>query len=209
MKVFAEKQAEDFLKKYAPVAESIITKDMKKARKFAKGHPVVLKLISKQALHKTDIGGVKIIKDKEKFEKSFSDLIKLAKKKKIALDGILVQEFIEGQEVIIGLKKDHTFGHAVMLGMGGIFVEIIKDVSFRICPITEEDAEEMINELKFKKLLLGFRGSKPVNMKLLKKTLVNVSKIPLNHKSISELDINPFIINEKTGKVADARIVFE
>ncbi|MFC2143422.1 acetate--CoA ligase family protein [Candidatus Aenigmatarchaeota archaeon] len=211
MKVFAEREAEKFLKKYLPIANSIITKDIKKAENFAKKNKynVVLKLISKQALHKTDIGGVKIVKNKQEFERGFNEITKITKKKKISFEGILIQEFVKGQEIIIGLKKDKTFGHAIMLGTGGIFVEVIKDVSFRVCPIDMKDAEEMIDELKFKKLLLGFRGSKPVKMIALKKALVAVSKIPLKNKSISELDINPFMINEKVGKVADARIVFE
>jgi 3-hydroxypropionyl-CoA synthetase (ADP-forming) len=209
-KIYTENEAERFLKRYVKVADSVLTKDYKTAEKFSKkkGYPVVLKIISKQALHKTDIGGVKIVKSEEQLEKNFNALLKIAKTKKIKIDGILVQEFLHGCETIIGIKKDPVFGHVVMFGTGGVLTELFKDVSFRVCPITEKEADDMIYELKGKKLLNGFRGAKPVNIKLLKSVLVKVSKIPLKNKDIEEMDINPFIINEKTGKVADARIVF-
>jgi acyl-CoA synthetase (NDP forming) len=132
----------------------------------------------------------------------------LARRKRIKLDGILVQEKLHGQELIFGIKLDPVFGHALMLGIGGVFVEILKDVSFRICPITERDVNSMIEDLKSRKILSGVRGEKPINMKLLRQILVKLSKIPLKDKNIEELDINPFIIDNKKGKVADARIVF-
>lgn len=210
MKVYAEKEAEDFLRKYIKVADSVLTKDHKTAMKFSKkaGYPIVLKIISKQALHKSDIGGVKIVKDENEFSRNFEALLKIAKRKKIKIDGILVQEFIKGTETIIGIKKDPVFGHVIMFGTGGVLTELFKDVSFRICPITAKDAEDMIYELKGRKLLTGFRGAKSVDMNLLKKILMAVSKIPIKQKKIEEMDINPFIINDKTGKVADARIIF-
>ena len=107
---------------------------------------------------------------------------------------ILVQEFIKGIELIIGIKKDSSFGHALMFGVGGVMVELLKDVSFRICPITHKDAEEMINDLKAKDLLTGFRDSKPVNLNLLKKCLIKASEIPKKFPNIKELDINPLLM---------------
>lgn len=209
-KIYAEKEAEDFLKKYIKVADSFLTKDMKKAAVFAKkiGYPVVLKIISKQALHKSDIGGVLVAKNEDELKGAFDCLLKITKKKKIRIDGILVQEFVKGQETIIGIKKDPVFGHVIMFGAGGVLTELLKDVSFRVCPIDDKDAEDMINDLKAKKLLFGYRGSKPVNIVVLKKTLVAISRIALRRKDIEEMDINPFIINDNTGKVADARIIF-
>ena len=233
-KIFSESEAENFLRKYISVAKSKLCKNKKylqhfgnfrfpryvgvakqqptsrKIKRFSKevnlSNKVVMKIISKQALHKTEINGVKIVE--REFEKEFDFLVNLAKKKKIKLDGILLQEYLEGIELVIGIKKDETFGHVIMLGAGGILVELIKDVTFRVCPIDKKEAEKMINELKIKKLLYGFRGSS-VNLEHLKKTIVSVSKIPIKNPNIKELDINPFIINEKYGKVADARIVFE
>ena len=202
MKIFAEKEAEDFLKKYVPVTKSDIVKN-----KLWKP-PFVLKLISKKALHKSDVGGVKIIKSKEDGEKALIELNSIAKKKKLSPYSIIIQEYLEGTELIVGIKKDDVFGHAIMLGTGGTLVELIKDVSFRVCPITEKDAQDMIDELKLKQLLYGFRGSKKVNINSLKKILVKISLLPEKLK-ISEMDINPLIINEKEAKVADARIVFD
>src|SRR3989338_11705053 len=161
MKVLLGKKSEKFLSGI-PVAKSIVTKDSKKAEIFSKSYPVVLKIISSKASHKTDIGGVKIVNNKQELEKEFNLLIKLSKKKKLHLEGILVQEYIKGREVIIGIKNDPSFGHAIMFGIGGIMVEILKDVTFRICPIEESDAESMIQELKTKKILYGIRGEKTV-----------------------------------------------
>ena len=209
MKALTEPKAEQLLSKYLSVANSILTKKPEEAIKFAKTYPVMLKLISPQALHKTEVKGIRKVDNEEELVKEFNDLIATAKKRRLKLEGILVQEHVTGVETIIGLKNDPTFGHVILFGIGGVFVELLKDVSFRVCPITPQDAEEMINELKAKELLFGFRGEKPVNMKLLKNALVIASKIPEKHPDIEELDINPFIINDKTGKVTDARIILE
>lgn len=211
MKALTEPKAEQLLSKYLPIAKSILTKKTEEAQQFAKKakYPVMLKLISPQALHKTEVKGIKKADTEEELKAKFNELTSTAKKKKLKLEGILVQEYVEGVETIIGLKNDPTFGHVVVFGVGGVFVELLKDVSFRVCPITEKDAESMIEELKAKKLLFGFRGSKPVNLNALKNAIVAVSKIPQKQPKIQELDINPFMINDKHGKVADARIIFD
>ena len=211
MKALTEPKAEQLLSQYLPIANSTLTKKIEEATAFAKKtkYPVMLKLISPQALHKTEVKGIRKADNEEELVKEFNDLIATAKKRRLKLEGILVQEHVKGVETIIGLKNDPTFGHVILFGIGGVFVEILKDVSFRVCPITTQDAEEMINELKAKELLFGFRGEKPVNMKLLKNALVTASKIPQKHPQIEELDINPFIINDKIGKVTDARIILK
>ena len=205
MKVFLGKKAEKFITGI-PVAKSILTKNIKKASNFSKKYPIVLKIISPKAVHKTDVNAVRIVHKKEDFEREFKDLIIMAKKKRIPLNGILVQEYIKGREVIIGIKNDPSFGHAIMFGLGGTMVEVLKDVTFRICPIEESDAENMIQELKTKQILYGVRGEKAVNINLLKRILVQVSLIPKKHKNIEELDINPLIINEKEAKAVDVRV---
>ncbi len=207
--IYTEDRAEKFLSKYVPVAKSALAKTEKEALLLSKKikFPLVMKLISPKALHKTEVGGVRVVKDAEELKASFLEFKKTAKRKKIPISGILLQEFVKGEEVIIGINKDPTFGHVIAFGIGGKYVEIIKDITFRSCPITPKDAQSMIDDLRYKKLLMGVRGSKPVNLVLLKKTLVAVSKIPSRNKGIEELDINPFIINDKTGKVADARII--
>ena len=208
--VILGKTAESVLKGF-PLAKNELTKDINSAVRASKEikFPLVLKIYSKQIVHKSDIGGVKVIKDIEELKKEYIHLVNIAKKRKFKLSGILLQEFVQGKELIIGIKKDATFNHVIMFGIGGIYTEILKDVSFRICPITEHDAEAMINELKTKQLLLGARGEKPVDLKLLKSILVKVSKLPDKYKAISELDINPFIINDRIGKIVDIRIVME
>ncbi|MDI6721573.1 MAG: acetate--CoA ligase family protein [Candidatus Aenigmarchaeota archaeon] len=208
MNVWTEKRAEDFLSKRIPVAKSILARSILQAEKFAKKYPVVLKIVSKQAIHKSDIGGVKIARNEIELKKYFAELIKISKKKRIRAD-ILVQEFVDGKELVVGINKDPVFGHVIMFGIGGKYVEVIRDVSFRICPITQKDAESMIQELKYKQLLYGARNEKPVNINDIKKIAVKVSKIPQRYRKLKELDINPLIANEKKAVVADARMVWE
>lgn len=208
MKIFLGKEAEKFLAGL-PLAKSALCKDSSEvvgcAKKFH--FPVVLKIISKDVVHKTELDGVKITKNYGELRTHYTELMRLARDKKLKLDGILAQEYVKGTEIIAGIKHDATFGHIIMFGIGGTLVELLKDVSFRVCPIDERDAESMISDLKLSKLLQGFRGANPVNSALLKTILVKVSKIPLKYKKIEELDINPLIINDKTAKIVDARVV--
>jgi biotin carboxylase len=209
--VYTEVKAEEFLKAYVPIAKHFLVKNFEQATIAAKklGFPLVLKIISQDAIHKSEIKGVRIVKNRQDLSKEFEKLVAIAKEKKLKLEGILVQEYVEGEYVIIGLKKDATFGHVIAFGIGGIYTELLKDVSFRVCPINSKDAEEMFDELKLRKLLEGFRNTKAINKEFLKKTLIKVSQIPLKHPEIQEMDINPFVINEKDGKVVDARILVE
>lgn len=210
MKIFIGKEANDFLKKYnLNVAFYEIAKDFDEAEKKlgAFSFPMVLKLISKDALHKTEFGGVKVVWAKESFEKTFEALLETAKKNKIKVDDILLQEFVEGLELIVGLKKDPTFGHVIMLGLGGIYVEAIRDVTFRVCPINDADASEMIHDLRGKGLILSER--RKLDVERLKKVLVRLSKLPQKKKDIVELDINPLILNGEEARTVDVRIVFD
>lgn len=201
--IYTADMAEKLLKGL-PVVKAKLTKRVEDALRFSLKFPVVLKLVSVHALHKSEVEGVKVVKDKEELIAEYAKLEKL--NSKLRGKGILVQEFVKGKEVIIGIKEDETFGKVIMLGLGGVFVELLKDVVFRACPITKEDAAQMISELKGKDILLGFRGEKGVDLNVLKKVLVMISELALKHK-IQELDINPFIINDKEGKVADFRAV--
>ena len=203
--VLTEFEAEKILKNYLPIAKNQLVHSVKEIKLKI---PLVLKIMSKQVIHKSDINGVKIVKEKTELEQAFNELIKITKNKKLKLQGILVQEYLEGLQLIIGIKKDSVFNHVILLGAGGIYTEIFKDISIRVCPITEKDAESMIENIRYKEALQGKRGKK-ANISLLRKILVKTSKIPLTHKRLLELDINPLIINEKTAKVADARMVFE
>ncbi|MDD5331443.1 MAG: acetate--CoA ligase family protein [Candidatus Nanoarchaeia archaeon] len=203
MKVLMEKEAEEFLEKNnLPIARRRIVNTKEEALEYIKKikFPVVLKVTNQ--LHKTEVKGVRVNVNSYNFNNEFDELKKISKK-------ILVQEYIPGKQLIIGIIKDPTFNHVIMFGFGGIFVEIFKDISFRICPITKKDAKEMIKEIKTYKILQGVRGEKPINFDQLENTLVKVSEIAMKNKNIKELDINPLIANEKEVKIVDARIIFE
>ena len=196
-------KSQKLMSKYVDIPEFQVINSLKELKIKA---PLVMKIVSPDVIHKTDVGAVLIIHRSEEIESSFNNLILTAKKNKLKLKGILVQKFIEGQQLIIGLKKDAVFNHVILFGLGGIFTELLDDISIRKCPINLNEASDMIHELKSKKLFEGFRNIK-LNTDLLKQALVNVSKIPHKHKNIQELDINPYILNAKEGKAVDVRIV--
>jgi acyl-CoA synthetase (NDP forming) len=184
------------------------------------GFPVVLKILSKDILHKSDAGGVKInLKTEEEVRKAFTEIMDNAKKygeeKGIDVDlsrGVFVSDFADmGTEMIVGVTKDPQFGHALMAGLGGIFVEVLKDVSFRLIPFTEVDAREMLKELKAYKILEGIRGEAPRDVDALVKIMLAVSKMIEENPEIIELDCNPTFVYQ-TGKgalVVDARILID
>ena len=205
VEVYTEYESENYLKKYVPVAESHIAKNIEDIKFKA---PIVLKILSDDLLHKTEVGGVKVVKENGNIRAEYNSLIEIAKKNRLKLEGILVQKYYSGLEILIGIKRDQIFGHIIVMGLGGIFSEVLMDTSSRKCPISLNDANEMINDLRAKEVLLGYRGKK-YNLSLLKKILVKISEIPIRNKKIKELDINPFILKENGGCVVDARIIFE
>lgn len=170
------------------------------------GYPVALKVVSDAISHKTDIGGVKIrIRNEEALRVAYQDILSAVKEKKI--DGVLVQKMARrGIELIIGGKKDPHFGHMVVLGLGGIYVEVFKDVTARICPVDEQDVEEMIRELKSHPLIEGARGEKPIDIRELKRLVISVCRF-IRKKDIKELDLNPVIFDSRGGDIVDARFV--
>jgi len=170
------------------------------------GFPVAMKIASKNVLHKTDKGGVILdIKSRQDVQNAYKRLMKSFPKKE---SKVLVQKMAGkgAVELIIGGKKDPHFGQMIMLGMGGIFVEVFKDVTFRVCPIDERDAMEMISELKVYPILAGARGRKPVNRKELVSTLLKVSKL-LQKEDPKEFDLNPLMADEKGCIAVDMRIL--
>lgn len=182
-------------------------KDLDKCKTL--GFPMAMKIISKDISHKSDVGGVKLdIKNIEEAHKAFEEILKNSKKKmpKAKIDGIFVQKMIQGKQIIIGGKNDEQFGQTIVFGLGGIFVEVLKDVSLRICPITEKEAQEMITEIKGYPILKGIRGEKSINFKELEKALVNTSNLLMKSK-IKELDINPLIATDKEIIAVDVRII--
>jgi acetyl-CoA synthetase (ADP-forming) len=210
-----EPEAINILERYgleAPKHRLVYTKE--EASEFAKriGFPVVLKVVSEDILHKSEIGCVKLgLNNIEEFEKAYTEITKNAKifNSKAAIKGMLVSKMYtkKGYEIIIGGVNDQIFGPVIMFGLGGIFVEILKDISFRVCPIDEIDVEEMIKEINGYPVLEGARGRRPVDLNMVKTALLNVSKLLLENPEISEIDINPLKITSSGMKVLDARII--
>ncbi len=207
MKVLTEYDAEVFLEENKfPVVERRLFNDQDQALNYAEklGFPVVLKIASDKLLHKSDVNAVRLNVYKENFRDNFKELFSA----KIEKKGILVQKYVPGKFILIGLKKDPTFGHAVAVGLGGIFTEVIKDISFRIVPISRKDANDMLKELKGYEILKGYRGGE-ADTDVIVDVLMKVSKLSEKYENISELDINPLIVNDSKAFVVDARIVFD
>lgn len=212
MKIYTEYKTELFLKKFGVIAsKSYLTNSIKEALILSKkmNFPLVVKIMSPDVLHKTEAGGIIKCNDEKEIVKAYYKMLSIAKEKKAHLEGILIQEYINGNEIIIGIKKDPTFGHIILFGLGGIYTEILKDVSLRVCPIDKKEALKMINEIKNIKILEGYRKQKPIDKNVLSNILVRVSQIPLRYKNITELDINPLIANGNSIKAVDARMVLD
>lgn len=198
-----------------PVIKAKLARTKKEAIAISKetGFPLVLKIASPDIIHKSDSGGVKLgIKNAAQLGKAYSEIISSIRQTypTANVHGISVQKMATpGIEVIIGMTKDAQFGPVIMFGLGGILVEVLKDVSFRIVPLTRRDAAEMIREIKGFSLLQGYRGQEPAHVPSLEQLILNVSAFVEKNPQIKELDLNP-IFAYKDGAVAvDARIILE
>ncbi len=167
-------------------------------------YPVVLKVVSSEIEHKTDIGGVKVgITNEDILRHSYQDIMKKTKGKKV--DGVLVQKMArKGVELIVGGKKDPQFGHMIVLGLGGIYVEIFKDVSARICPLGQNEIQEMISELKSHPIIDGARGRKAINKKAIIELVIKTCSF-MEKENLGELDLNPVICDDRGCDIVDAR----
>ena len=176
------------------------------------GYPVVMKMTSKTTSHKTDVGGVRVnIQSAEQLRAEYQDLISKLEEKGLleGLEGVIIQEMVKGnREMVCGIATDPQYGPMMMFGLGGVFIEVMKDVTFRIAPLTDIDAKEMIKSVKAYKLLEGARGTTPAQMEQIEETLLRLSQLVHDFKFIDELDINPLLISEKTGEgiAVDGRI---
>jgi acyl-CoA synthetase (NDP forming) len=204
-----DQKAYDLLKKYkiplAPYAFCKNEKQLLPAIKKIK-FPLAMK-VSGKILHKTEVKGVRLdIESEEEAIKTFYELMKIKGAEKV-----LVQKMLKGgYELIVGAKRDPNFNGIVLLGAGGIFTELLKDVSFRVTPLSKYDAEEMLNEVKFSKLILdGFRGLRPADKESIIDTLLTVSTIIEKNNNIKELDINPLFVTTKKSFAIDVRIVLK
>ena len=180
---------------------------------IAMGFPVVMKIVSPDILHKTEAGGVVVgIPNAQEASKAYQTIIENAKKYKAdaTILGVQVQQMIQGgQEVIIGAVTDPSFGKLVAFGLGGVLVEVLKDITFRLAPATKADALSMLDGIKAADMLKGVRGSDPVNREALANLIVSVSDLVNDFPEISELDLNPVFASKKTAIAADVRIVVD
>jgi len=210
--VLTEFESKELLKEIGiPVPAQKITKTKEETIAAAEeiGLPVVLKLMAEDIVHKSDTGAVKLnLKTKEEVEQAFEELMKIPaqSEKKISVQDMAKEPITE---LIIGMTTDAQFGPALMFGIGGILVELLEDVSFRIAPITEYDAKEMIHEIKGFPILDGFRGKPKADIDAIVEVLMKISDFVVEHEEINEMDLNPVFIYEKGIMCVDARIILK
>ena len=209
-----EVEAKSLLKEAGvPVASTTLatTRDEAQAQAEAAGYPVVLKVVSPDIAHKSDVGGVKLnLRDKDAVGAAFDEIVANSKKAVpgAKILGVAVQYMApQGTEVIVGMTTDPQFGPVMMFGLGGIMVEVLKDVSFRLVPLAEKDADQMINEIKGRPVLAGVRGQPPSDIAALRQTILKVSEFVQQHPEVRELDLNPVFAYPNGALAADARIV--
>ncbi|HNO66094.1 MAG TPA: acetate--CoA ligase family protein [Tepidiformaceae bacterium] len=181
------------------------------AQADAAGYPVVLKVVSPDIAHKSDVGGVKLnLKDRAAVAAAYDEIVANSKKAvaNARIAGVAVQHMApQGTEVIVGMTTDPQFGPVLMFGLGGIMVEVLKDVSFRLVPLAEKDADQMIGEIKGRPVLEGVRGQPASDIKALKDTILKVSAFVEKHPEVRELDLNPVFAYPDGAMAVDARIV--
>lgn len=196
-----------------PVTETLLATSRDEAISTAAkvGYPVVLKVVSQDIAHKSDVGGVKLnLEDDAAVSEAFDAIMSSAKaaEPNARIDGVSVQKMADpGTEVIVGMTTDPQFGPVMMFGLGGIMVEVLKDVSFRLVPLEAKDAEAMLSEIKGRPVLDGVRGQPPVDTEALKAAILKVSSFVEAHPEVQELDLNPMLASPSGAIAVDARIV--
>jgi acyl-CoA synthetase (NDP forming) len=196
-----------------PVVETRLAVTKKEAVEAAKklGYPVVLKIVSPQITHKSDVGGVKLnLASAEAVGDAFDAIMQAARTAapEATIEGVSVQRMAEpGIEVIVGVSTDAQFGPVLMFGLGGVLVEVLKDVAFRVIPITPRDARQMVREIQGYPLLQGYRGQEQADVEALEELLLKLSQFIEQHPEIEELDLNPVFAYPKGALTVDARIL--
>ncbi len=197
------------------VVETKLAKTQKEAVSLSQkmGFPVALKITSPDVIHKSDSGGVMLsINSVTEVKKAYDEILKKVKKQypDAIIHGVSVQKMVRpGTEVIVGSSKDPQFGPVIMFGLGGIFVELLKDISFRIIPLERRDALEMVKEIKGYPLLQGYRGKEPANISALVEIILKISKLIEENPQIQELELNPIFVYRDKAVGVDARIILE
>jgi acetyl-CoA synthetase (ADP-forming) len=198
-----------------PIVETRLAKTQKEAVSISgkMGLPVALKIISPDVIHKSDSGGVRLsLNSLTEVKKAYDEILKRVKKQfpDAVVHGVSIQKMVpSGTEVIVGTSKDPQFGSVIMFGLGGIFVELLKDVSFRVIPVERRDAQEMIQEIKGYPLLQGYRGKEPASISALVEIILKISKMMEENPHIKELELNPLFAYKDKAVAVDARIILE
>jgi 3-hydroxypropionyl-CoA synthetase (ADP-forming) len=213
-KVITEESSKEILSEYGikvPQYALVTSSDeaVKKSKEI--GFPLVAKIVSADILHKTDVGGVKVgLRSEDEVKKAFDDMYHRLKEK-FDVKGVLLEKMVpNGVELIIGLQNDSQFGPSIMVGLGGIYTELFKDVSFRVLPITKDDAIKMLNSLRGRDILKGFRGSKAVNMDMISEAIVNIGTLGVDLAGKYEsIDFNPVVVYPDGYFVVDAKIILK
>jgi len=209
-----ETEARELLKEYhISLPEAELANNLDKAVEAGNrlGYPLAMKVVSPDIIHKSDAGGIKLgLNNQEDIKRAFKEIVENAEKvvTKEKILGTLISPMAKkGQECIIGMIRDAQFGPVIMFGLGGIFVEVLKDVSFRVAPLAAEDIDEMVKEIKGYKILTGIRGEKPKDIEAIKDILVRLSEIVIDNPEIKEIDLNPVIVHEKGASIVDSRVI--
>lgn len=214
--VLTEVESKEFLRRAGiPVVATKLARSKREALSIGKemGFPVVLKICSHDVVHKTDSGGVRLgLANAAQVGRAYSEIASSVRQAypEARIQGVSVQSMAPpAVEVIVGMSKDSQFGPVLMFGLGGILVEVLKDVSFRIVPVSERDAGEMVREIKGYPILKGYRGQKPASIPALEKLIVKVSQFVERNPQIEELDLNPVFAYPDKAVAIDARIILE
>ena len=214
--ILTEFESKKFLKQVGiPVIETRLARTLKESVLFSQkmGFPVALKIASPDIVHKSDSGGVRLsLNNASEVRAAYREIMDgvQAKNPSASIQGVSVQKMAKpGTEVIVGTSKDPQFGPVIMFGLGGIFVEVLKDVSFRIIPLGQKDALEMIEEIKGYPLLQGYRGKESVDIPALTEIILKISRVMEENPEIKELELNPIMAYKKGALAVDARIILE
>jgi acyl-CoA synthetase (NDP forming) len=214
--VLTELESKQLLKQARiPVVETRLAKTKQEAVLLSQriGFPVALKIVSPDVIHKTDSGGVKLaLNHAAAVRTAYSEILENVRRQypDAVIHGVSVQKMIRpGTEVIVGTSKDPQFGPVIMFGLGGIFVEVLKDVSFRIVPVNQRDAQEMIEEIKGYPLLQGVRGKESSDIPTLVEMILKISNLVEEYPQIKELELNPIFAYRDGAVAVDARIILE
>jgi acyl-CoA synthetase (NDP forming) len=198
-----------------PFCQSFLVKNQKDLNTHLKkiDFPLVMKIVSPDIIHKTDVGCVKLdIRNQNELIESYNNIIANAKNlyKDAEIHGVTISPYLTNcLEVIIGFLNDEIYGPVVMFGLGGIYVEALKDLSYRLAPVTEIDAYDMIEETKAFRILKGIRGEETKNIRSLVEIILKISKISIENSEFKELDFNPVLVSSKKASIVDARIVLK